>query len=293
MALPSPTSLTLAAGSLACVVEPSLGASLRSLRWGDTAVLRPSPDDLPTARLAGSYPLVPCSNRIGDAKLAWQGRTWPLDPNNPPEPHAIHGIGWQRAWTVLRHDTTSAVLALDHAGDAGWPFAFRCEQALRVEPGALHLELALTNLATHDAPAGLGWHPFFVKRPGARLRVATNARWQMGDDKLPTVRTPDRGLDQACDGIDVDHCFDGWDGQAELVDDVLAVRLTSSLRHVVVFTNPSRPTVAIEPVSHVNNVFGDPSLGQCLPAETMGRVALAPGATLRAWMRIEVSARQG
>src|SRR4051812_14410085 len=104
MALPSSTTLRLSAGSLACTVEPSLGACLRSLRWRDALVLRPTPDDLPTARLAGSYPLVPCSNRIGDARLDWQGRTWPLTPNNAPEPHAIHGIGWQLPWTVLRHD---------------------------------------------------------------------------------------------------------------------------------------------------------------------------------------------
>jgi aldose 1-epimerase len=278
---------------MACVIEPSLGACLRSLEWNGTAVLRPSPDELPTARQAGSYPLVPCSNRIGGARLTWQGRTWPLAPNNPPEPHAIHGIGWQLAWTVLRQDATSAVLALEHAGDAMWPFPFRCEQAFRLEPDALHLDLALTNLAPHEAPAGLGWHPFFAKRPGARLRVATAARWQMGADKLPTVRTSDAGFDRSCDDLDVDHCFDGWDGQAELVDDVLAVRLASSLRHVVVFTHPSRPTVAIEPVSHVNNVFGDPMLGQGLPPETVGRAGLAPGATLRAWMRIEASGRQG
>jgi aldose 1-epimerase len=192
---------------------------------------------------------------------------------------------------VLRHDATSAVMGLEHAGDPAWPFAFRCEQVVRLEPGALVLELALTNLESRAAPAGLGWHPFFVKRPGARLRVPTAARWQMGEDKLPTERSPDAGFDQPCDAIDVDHCFDGWDGQAELVDDVLAMRLTSSLRHVVVFTNPSRPTVAIEPVSHVNNVFGDPDLGRGLPPEMLGRTALAPGQTLRAWMRVEVSAR--
>ncbi|MVQ32197.1 aldose 1-epimerase [Ramlibacter sp. MAH-25] len=292
MPSPSPaSSLQLQSGALACVVEPALGACLRSLTLGTLPVLRPSPADLPTARQAGSYPLVPCSNRVANARLAWNGRTWPLTPNNPPEPHAIHGIGWQRAWTVVRHDGASALLALDHPGDASWPFAFRCEQALRIEPQALVLELALTNRAPEPAPAGLGWHPFFVKRPGARLQVATTARWQMGEDKLPTVRTPDRGIDQPCDTLDVDHCFDGWDGQAELVDDALAVRVTSSLRHVVVFTNPSRAAVAIEPVSHANNVFGEPALGEGLPPGLLGRTALAPGETLRAWMRIEVHAR--
>ncbi|RYY71155.1 MAG: aldose 1-epimerase, partial [Comamonadaceae bacterium] len=229
--------------------------------------------------------------RIGHGRLQWDGRSWPLALNNAPEPHAIHGIGWQREWQVAEHDGASARLVLDHPGDAAWPFAFHCEQTLRLEPGALALELALTNLASRPSPAGLGWHPFFVKRPGAHLRVATSGRWEMGEDKLPTGRRADAGFDGPCEAVDVDHCYDGWTGAAELVDDVLAVRVTSSLRHVVVFTNPSRPTVAIEPVSHVNNVYGDPALGRDLPGETTGRTALAPGATLRAWMRIEVAPR--
>jgi aldose 1-epimerase len=73
--MPPPASLPLLlqSGALACVVEPALGACLRSLALDGQPVLRPSPAELPTARQAGSYPLVPCSNRIANARLAWNG----------------------------------------------------------------------------------------------------------------------------------------------------------------------------------------------------------------------------
>src|SRR3954471_274244 len=104
MPQPSSSTLHLGAGALSCTVEPTLGACLRTLELGGVPVLRPSPDGLPTARLAGRHPLVPCANRSGGAGLQGEGRTGRLAPNNSPDPHAIHGIGWQRSWTVLRHD---------------------------------------------------------------------------------------------------------------------------------------------------------------------------------------------
>ena len=40
---------------------------------------------------------------------------------NAPEPHAIHGVGWQRPWSVLDSDDSFAMLAYEHRADASWP----------------------------------------------------------------------------------------------------------------------------------------------------------------------------
>jgi aldose 1-epimerase len=108
----------------------------------------------------------------------------------------------------------------------------------------------------------------------------------MGPDKLPTERRTTSGLDAECEGLDVDHCFDGWSGLAVLRDDVLLVRLSSSLRRVVVFTNATRDSVAIEPVSHVNNAL-NLAAGGVDPAQ-LGLVTLQPGESFSAEMTIEV-----
>ncbi|HSV34602.1 MAG TPA: aldose 1-epimerase [Ramlibacter sp.] len=277
----------LRAGALVCDIEPGLGGCIAGLWLGGVPVLRSTPaGQLASARQAGSYPLVPFSNRIAQASLQWQGTQHPLVQNNAPEPHAIHGVGWQRPWQVLESDGRFALLAYEHRADTGWPFAFDTSQTFRLGENTLALTLSLTNQSAQPAPAGLGWHPFFVKRPTSHIAFGATGRWDMGADKLPTGRRPSPGLDADCASLEVDHCFDGWDGVVRLRDDVLSMRITSNLGRLVVFTHTGRDDIAIEPVSHVNNALSLVHAGA--DAASLGLVILQPGASISAQMTLEV-----
>ncbi len=277
----------LASGPLRCELAAHLGASIAGLWRDEVPVLRSTPADaLFEARQSGCYPLVPFSNRIAHATLLWNGTSHPLVRNFAPEPHAIHGVGWLRPWQVLDANDTVAVMAFEHRPDANWPFAFDCSQAFRIGPDALEITLSGTNQSDHPAPFGLGWHPFFVKRPGSHIRFRAGGRWEMGADKLPTYRTDSAGLDQECARLSVDHCFDRWSGMVELRDAQMSARITSSLDHLVVFTNDQQGFVAIEPVSHVNNAL---TMADANPQRLseLGVHILQPGESLSASMRIE------
>jgi aldose 1-epimerase len=277
----------LQAGTLACEVEPRLGGCIAGLSLDGVPVLRSSPAaELTSARAAGSYPLVPFSNRIAQATLFWQGTQHPLVRNNAPEPHAIHGVGWQHPWALLESDGEFALLAYEHRADSAWPFAFDSSQTFRLREGTLEMTLSLTNQSGRAAPAGLGWHPYFVKRSRSRISFEATGRWEMGTDKLPTVRRPSSGLDAACAFLDVDHCFDGWNGIVHLRDELLHTRVTSSLSRLVVFTNDTRDSVAVEPVSHVNNAMALVDRGA--DAAQLGVAILQPGESISAHMAIAV-----
>ena len=278
--------LRLESQGLVCAVAPQQGGCIAGLWLDGVPVLRSTTDTPASARQSGSYPLVPFSNRIERATLLWQGTSHPLVNNNAPEPHAIHGVGWQRPWAVLDNDDSFVMLACEHRADAAWPFAFDSSQVLRLRGKALELTLSLTNQSPDQAPAGLGWHPFFVKRPGSRIAFEASGRWEMGPDKLPTTRSPSHGVDADCAALDVDHCFDGWNGVASLRDEVLHTTIRSNLRRLVVFTNAGRDTNAIEPVSHVNNAINLVAAGA--DGIALGLHILQPGETLTASMSIEV-----
>ena len=279
--------IELRAGRLRCELLPQLGGCIAGLWLDGEPVLRSTPPDrLASARDSGCYPLVPFSNRIGHASLVWRGTQHPLVRNDGEEPHAIHGIGWQRPWSVLDSDGRSAMLACEHRADASWPFAFDCSHMLRLTPAGLELTLAVTNQSGQDAPMGLGWHPDFVKRAEARLRFRATGRWAAGDDQLPTRREASGGIDAACADLALDHCFDGWDGQAQLQDRVMRVTVASELSRLVVYAVPQRDAVALSPVSHVNNAAQLAATG--LPPAELGLVTLPPGGTLHAQMRILV-----
>lgn len=280
--------LTLRCESLVCELKPELGGCIAGLWSGGVAVLQSTPaDQLQSVRQAASYPLVPYSNRIAQALLRWQGKDFPLVKNWLPDPHSIHGVGWERPWTVVSRDATSAQLVYRHAGDASWPFAFEATQRFALSADALCMTLDIRNLEDHAVPVGLGWHPFFVKRPGSRVAFEATGRWESGTDLLPTHRLASSGLDAPVADLVVDHCFEGWSGVTHLRDDVFTVRIRSSVRYLVVYTVPSRADIAIEPVSHVNNAMGK-GPGGSEDLASMGGVTLQPDGQFSCSMRIEI-----
>jgi len=280
--------LTLSSGAMRCTILPALGGSIAGLWFDGIAVLRESPlAGFSSVREVGSYPLLPFSNRVGHASFLWDHTRYTLLPNFPPEPHAIHGVAWQRAWTVVLADAQSATLALAHPGDEGWPFAFDGVQEFRLGDAGLSLQMSASNRCAHAVPMGLGWHPYFAKRPHSHIRFRATGRWDMGEDKLPTQRRGAVGLDTDCAELDVDHCFDGWEGTLQLCDEQLQTSIRSSLRHLVVFTHPTRNFVAIEPVSHVNNAIQLAADRGC-PLQDLGLSVLQPGESLTVDMAIAV-----
>lgn len=109
----------------------------------------------------------------------------------------------------------------------------------------------------------------------------------MDAGRLPTHRLPATGLDTDCAALNIDHCFEGWTGAVLLQDALLRTSIRSSLQRLVVFTNPNRDFVAIEPVSHVNNAVQLAARAD-LSADALGLRELQPGESMTASMHLQV-----
>ncbi len=219
-----------------------------------------------------SFPLVPYSNRIADARFGWAGQTHAITPNFPPEPHAIHGIGWTSEWAVREARDDRVVLTLDHHGDARWPFAFAAEQVVDLTPDTLTVTLSAQNREAFDAPLACGHHPYFPAA-GARLRFAAERRWPPDARMLPRdpVEIADREVDFAVAERTLDCAFSGWDGIARIVWSERMLQIESDVDHAVVYTPAGAPHFCIEPVAHLPNALS---------------VRVAPGESHRATMRL-------
>lgn len=277
-------SIELTAGALRLALRPDLGGSIAGLWLGDVAVLRSTePAALAGARKAASYPLVPYSNRLGYRRFRWLGQDYSTQPNFDDNPHSVHGVAWQRPWQVLRQGPAQVDIGYRHTPDADWPFAFEVQQRFVLSPEALEVHLSFTNQATHAQPVGLGWHPYFPKRPHSRLHIELTDRWDNDASGLPTRRVSQSGIDGDVAHLAFDNCFEGWRGLARIRDDKLSMRLSSSLPYLVVYTPETSPYYCVEPVSHVSN-----AIHMAEPA-AHGLRSLDAGATLDAWMRLEVA----
>ena len=182
--------LTLARGADRCDLIPAIGGSIAAWTVNGEDLMRPAS----AASIAAqdpfgmaSFPLVPYSNRIGNGIFEWAGKRFPLALNFQPEPHAIHGVGFMRAWQVRSRETASATLVLNHRPGASWPFAFEAEQRFSLGERTLTIEMRARNLENRAVPLAFGHHPYFP-RGGAWLQFRAQSVWLVGDDGLPSLR---------------------------------------------------------------------------------------------------------
>jgi aldose 1-epimerase len=271
-------------------IAPALGGSITDARWRDRDVLRPMPQAEMLARnvrKSGCYPLVPFSNRIAFGSFRFGDTQYALVKNLADMPHAIHGVGFQRAWSVREHGASAIDMQLSHSPDASWPFAFEAQQHISIDGDSLVLKLRVTNTDRRAAPCGAGWHPFFpLDTANGATTLSTEWTSMLISDEtgLPcaSVQAPSFG---ALDDTVVDNCFTGWSGHAciDTPHHRVSIDASDALRCAVLFRPAGQPFFAFEPVSHANNALN----GNEPPMHV-----LAPGQSLEARVTLSMQARK-
>jgi aldose 1-epimerase len=258
--------ITLHCDAAVCEVFPSLGGSLGSWRVGTQDMLRrASEPDIAASNPLGmaSFPLVPYSNRIGNARFDWNGKSFAIKPNFAPEPHAIHGIGWTRPWTIAAQTVDSITLTLDTDADDEWPWPFRAKQHIVLGADRLTLYLSAVNMADTNVALAFGHHPYFDAE-GATLQFAAERVWMSGPDALPCeavvpAHSFDFSMPVPIAGRSVDHCFTGVSATTKIVwaDRHYGLDISASalLPAAVVYIPESGDAFCYEPVPHLNNAL--------------------------------------
>jgi aldose 1-epimerase len=295
--LDSPTTetLMLTHGAARCGLLPQVGGSIASWSVSGQEMLRTASDSGVAARdpyATAGFPLVPYSNRIGQGSFAWRGKPVTLARNFPPEPHAIHGVGFERAWQLQTRERNSALLRLTHRPDAAWPWAFDARQRITLTDDLLILEFDAVNLESQAVPLAFGFHPYFP-RDGARLTFHAQGVWLSSDDGLPREQVKPSGpfdfsKGEPVENADIDHCFTGWNGVAIIAwpDKAQALGITASreLSNAVVYIRRERDGFCFEPVPHINNALNGSDPESAMPV-------IAPGESFEASIRFRAIRR--
>jgi aldose 1-epimerase len=263
-----------------CVISPRQGAGIlewsiagqNMLRRADTAAIAKN-DPLGFA----SFPLVPYSNRIGYGRFNWAGQAMQIQPNFAPEPHAVHGTGWKRPWTVQHHDAQSCELVLAYDADENWHWAFTATQRVELTQGGLRMTLSAVNQSPQAVPLAFGHHPYFDS-DGAKLTFNADSVWQTGDDGLPAhAETPSGQYDFSTDSPvthhSVDNGYAGWDGKAQIRWDnrPLMLDVVSDMTAAVVFVPDGAGYFCFEPVPHIINALNLPDHSPQMPVVAAGQ----------------------
>ena len=271
--------LSLAAGDARLLVDLDGGIVAR---WAISGreIFRPLPenvcDPMEKPLQSGCFPLAPYCNRIAEGRFAFAGQDYRLPLNFGDHPHAIHGLAWQRRWTLEDRGPQHLTIALaEPAGD--WPWAFGVRQTFWLEPDSLDIAIDLTNRDDSAMPAGIGLHPYFADPDGGTVEIAADTVWLTDGSGIPTekARYPD-GLPAA-----PDNCLAGWSKRAAIAwpDRRLELRACGPLDYLHYFQPADTDFLCLEPVSHVPNALN----GTGSPMTVLG-----PGETLSGTVHMDM-----
>lgn len=197
-------------------------------------------------------------------------------------------------------------MRLEHASQphssSNWPWTYQAVARYEVDATTLVCDLELTNTADGPWPAGLGFHPFWVRRlwderDEVCVRANLAARFPLSR-MLPTgppihdELCNDFRIGKHLDAEPLDEVFVGSLDAAEIVWPASGVRArfqcSPELSHAVVFVpvnarGGAASWFCLEPVSMVNDGFNFAEGG----GSPSGVRVLAPGETLRARWSVE------
>ena len=285
--------VSLKAGSVSAELAPLHGGRLSALRVsgpdGTQDLVPPlTPWTAPERSWPkeGAYPLFPYSNRIRNAVVRHGGRAFAIRPHPAAAPHSLHGPAHLKPWRVEEADQRHATLVLDYAPDADWPWAFQARQVFALSDDGLTVSLSIRNDANEPAPAGMGWHPYFICGRDAIFRHDAQRLWRIGADHVTD------GMSAPYNGEIADNLYLSEWSRATLVHpdgSGVTIEADATLGHLVLHRPAVGDYACIEPVSHVAdgfNLANDSVEGAGLrvlqPAETLAgtvRLTLIPSQT--------------
>lgn len=285
--------ISLADGELTLELLPRLGAAVATLRHQGRDVLRPTPPGTTDPFETAAFVLVPFANRIEHGRFRVGEREVRIERNAPGQAHPLHGHAWRRPWRVESAARERAVLSYEHAADS-WPWRYAATQTLTLAADSLEVALTVENRDATPMPAGLGWHPYFHKGPGARLKAHLEGVWLIDEQFLPVRLAPgtrfahwDLGDEVARPEL-IDHCHTGWPGVAQILlpEERLRLTLTASreLHWLHIYSPPDKDFFCVEPVSQMPN-----AVNRSAPPAVTGHRLLAPGERLEARVSLQVA----
>jgi aldose 1-epimerase len=186
----------LSAGNLELLIAPGTGGSIAAFNLVDAngkhSIFRGS-DGVPDTVLdAGSFPLVPYSNRIRDGRFSFRGRQVTIVPNMKGDASPLHGDGWMGAWDTISVSDRDCELLFSHA-PGEWPWTYEARQFFELDASGLTVRLDCRNLSPDPMPCGLGFHPYFNCTPETVLDAQVTHAWTIDEKVLPVEKVAAEG----------------------------------------------------------------------------------------------------
>jgi aldose 1-epimerase len=211
----------------------------------------------------GSFPLVPFSNRIKNAKFNFNELEYNLNQN--AFPHAIHGHGYLSEWSIVERSNASAKIIYRHQpDDLGWPWSYEITQSIHLNNFSCIIELKLTNSSNSIMPFGFGIHPFFNFNVEIRLKFFASREWDGQPEDFPTkTKSIENNFNirngRALWKNEKTVCYENFAGKVKIIwpykKKKITMKVDKIFNHLIVHVPKGEEYFCIEPVSHPTDGF--------------------------------------
>lgn len=311
------TALIPGHGEVPLLVSPALASAASVLNGQDEDA-----NGSASTSLGGAI-LAPWAQRLSGTSTStqgvldteWNGKRLSFPAENSGSNMSIEGLLLNRGADSVKSDVLpdgQSVLAVFHAGDfsGDWPSSIEVTVQAQLTAHDLDLTVTAKNTGQQPVPFGVGWHPFFAipsgNRSEALLRVPSQnvmeANRQTG---LPTGRMVSvagaindfsraGGTRLGTDGLNETYTNlqsgVATGPVAEISDPAYnfklsVIPLTADITNMRVISPADKAWVSIGPNTNLDDPFGP----EWSNPENAGMITLAPGASLRWKVRIEIS----
>lgn len=259
-------------------VLPTHGAAISNLTLNHESVVK---FPLAEGDFAKGYPsalLFPFPNRVRDGKYSFEGVDYQLSRNETGRTHALHGFVSDEVFEVIDQKRNSVTLKHSYQGGKdGYPFPFELEVTYSiVRNHTFRLSYKITNTGTQNMPCGFGWHPYFNlkdKKVGdLEISLPNHYTFEVDDATIPFL-TNEAGTHEITEGTSLslkneilDNVYKVADAgkfaETKLTDGELTLTIKQQtgknlLNYIVLYTPPSRNSIAIEPQTANINAFNN------------------------------------
>ncbi|WP_104061375.1 aldose 1-epimerase family protein [Arthrobacter sp. 4R501] len=210
------TELQLVSGDYnAAVVQR--GGALRRLTFQGRDLVVPFDADAPIPSYRGII-AAPWPNRIADGTYRIAGVEHQLPINEPERGTALHGLAFDRLWTIERSRADAVSLSCELPGAPGYPFHLRLHVEYKLDDAGLHTTVTANNAGDEAAPYGVCPHPYLLAGPAPldewTVGIPAGSFLEVTPDRLLPVATRtveghqfDFRAPRAIGGTQIDHAF--------------------------------------------------------------------------------------
>lgn len=167
--------IKLVAGNSAAEISTT-GASLLSLNLSGNQVIEKL--RVPRPELYEGVVMAPWSSRIKDG--SWQGEdgtSYQLPINEPARSNALHGLVFDKTFSIKRKTDSSVELEITISPTSGYPFEILLTVSYELEDAELIVGFRAKNLSETRSPFGIAFHPYLsTKWFGDSAKVVSDAQ---------------------------------------------------------------------------------------------------------------------